>query len=137
MSMTPLIAIHTTAAVAAVVMGPLAFWARKGRVQRPRLHRAFGYAFVTLMVMAALSAIFISGERYPHIYGIGPVHILIPFVLVKLFLAFKYLAQKDIQAHQRTMKTLYIGACLIAGSFTLMPYRFLGNLLWHQWLGIV
>jgi hypothetical protein len=30
---------------------------------------------------------------------------------------------------------LYVGACLIAGGFTLLPSRYLGNLIWHEWLG--
>ncbi|HYF41758.1 MAG TPA: DUF2306 domain-containing protein, partial [Ramlibacter sp.] len=50
MQLTPLIAIHLSAALGAIATGPVALWARKGRVQRPRLHRAFGYAWVTLML---------------------------------------------------------------------------------------
>ena len=40
MQMTPLIAVHMTAALAATATGPIALWARRGRTQRPRLHRA-------------------------------------------------------------------------------------------------
>ena len=52
MQFTPLIAVHMTAALGAVALGPVALWARKGATQRPKLHRAFGYAWVTLMVLA-------------------------------------------------------------------------------------
>ena len=55
MSLTPLIAVHATAAIAATALGPFALWARLGRRQHPRLHRAFGYAWVTLMVVTAVS----------------------------------------------------------------------------------
>jgi uncharacterized membrane protein len=137
MPLDPLIAVHATAAIAAVVTGPIALWARKGRAQHPRLHRAFGYAWVTLMLMTALSAIFISGERLPHFQGFGPIHALIPVVLGMLFLAFWFLAHKNIKGHEITMKSLYVGACLVAGGFTLMPHRFLGQLVWHQWLALV
>jgi uncharacterized membrane protein len=41
MQLTPVIAIHMTAALGALVTGPIALWARKGAAQRPRLHRAF------------------------------------------------------------------------------------------------
>ena len=52
MQLSPTIAIHMTAALGAVVVGPVALWARRrGSPQRPRLHRAFGYAWVTLMVL--------------------------------------------------------------------------------------
>jgi uncharacterized membrane protein len=33
-------------------------------------------------------------------------------------------------AHRITMKSLYLGGCAVAGVFTLLPSRFLGQLLW-------
>ena len=42
MQITPVIAIHLAAALAAVAIGPIALWARQGATQRPRLHRAAG-----------------------------------------------------------------------------------------------
>ena len=129
MQLTPLIAVHMTAALAALALGPLAIWARKGSVQRPRLHRAFGYAWVTLMVATALSAIFIKGPRIPGWGGFGPIHLLIPITLGSLVAAFWYLAKGNIKAHRVTMVSLYINACVIAGFFTLMPGRYLGTLL--------
>ena len=57
MPLTPIIAVHATAAILAIATGPIAHWARKGREQRPRPHRAFGYAWVTLMLIMVLSAI--------------------------------------------------------------------------------
>ncbi len=89
MQLTPLIAVHMTAAIGAVALGPVALWARKSATQRPKLHRAFGYAWVTL-----------------------------------------------IDVHRKRMTQLYIGACLVAGGFTLLPNRFLGNLIFHQWLAL-
>ena len=41
------------------------------------------------------------------------------------------------QAHRKAMRSLYIGACLLAGLFTLLPGRFLGRLLWQHALGAV
>ena len=140
-SLTPLIAVHMTAAILAVVTGPVALWARKGRAQRPRLHRAFGYAWVTLMLIAAVSAIFISGDKTPHLpvagLAFGPIHVLIPVVFVMLFGAFWFLFKGNIEGHRRTMQNLYIGACVVAGGFTLLPNRFLGQLVLGQWLGLV
>ena len=37
MQMSPIIAVHMSAALAAVVTGPIALWARKGAQQRPNL----------------------------------------------------------------------------------------------------
>ena len=41
----------------------------------------------------------------------------------------------NITAHRKTMRGAYIGSCLIAGLFTLLPGRYMGQLVWHQWLG--
>ena len=135
-SLTPLIAIHMTAAIGAVVTGPIALWARKGARQRPRLHRAFGYAWVTLMVIAAVSAIFIKVSGLPNIAGYTPIHLLIPVTLGGLAWAFVALARGDIAQHRKTMQRLYFGACIVAGMFTLMPNRIVGHFVWSQ-LGLL
>lgn len=137
MALTPIIAVHATAAILAIVTGPVALWARKGREQRPKLHRAFGYAWVTLMLITALSAIFITAEVGPSWNGFGIIHLLIPVTLFGLFGAFWFLFKGNINGHRKSMQNLYIGACLVAGVFTLQPGRYLGNLLFHQWLGLV
>jgi len=135
MELTPLIAVHMSAAIGAVVIGPVALWARKGRTQRPVLHRAFGYAWTTLMLVTATTAIFIRDFRLPNVAGYTPIHLLIPLTLFSLFGAFWFLARKNIVGHRKTMQTLYWSACVVAGAFTLLPGRYLGKLIWGQWLG--
>jgi uncharacterized membrane protein len=128
--LTPLIAVHMTAAIAAVAIGPFAIWARLGTVTRPKLHRAFGYAWVTLMIGTAITAIFIRSTTIINIDGYTPIHLLVIVTLFMLFLAFHFLAVGKIAKHKKTMLSLYLSACLIAGIFTLLPGRYLGNLLW-------
>jgi uncharacterized membrane protein len=135
--MSPLIAVHMTAALLAIATGPVALWARKGPRQHPKLHRAFGYAWVTLMLITAISAIFIRDFRLPNIAGYTFIHILVPVVLVLLFVAFRMLALGNVRGHRQTMQRLYFGACVVAGSFTLLPNRFLGQLVLGQWLGLL
>lgn len=137
MQLTPVIAIHLFAALGALALGPVALWARKGSTQRPTVHRAFGYAWVTLMVVTAVSALFIRDFRLPNLAGYTPIHLLVPFTLFGLFGGFAYLAQKNIAAHRKTMQAVYFGACLGAGAFTLLPGRYLGNLVWGQWFGLI
>jgi uncharacterized membrane protein len=137
MSMTPAIAIHVTAALGAVVTGPVALWARRAGAHRPRLHRAFGYAWVTLMLITAISALFIHGGRLPNIAGFSPIHLLVPLTLFGLFGAFIKLARKDIRGHRKIMLMVYFGACVGAGVFTLLPDRLLGQLVWGDWLGLL
>lgn len=143
MQMTPVIAIHLTAALAALVVGPVALWARRGHAsrtaatQRPRLHRAAGYAWVTLMLLTALSALFIRDHELPNIAGYTPIHLFVPFTLGGLYLAFAKLLRGNVQGHRKAMLGLYFGACVTAGIFTLLPQRYLGQLVWGQWLGLL
>jgi len=143
MQLTPIIAIHLSAALGALALGPVALWARRGHTsqavhpQRPRLHRAAGYAWVTLMLATAISAMFIRDFRLPNIGGYTPIHLFVPYTLGGLFLAFRHLLRGNIAGHRQAMVKLYLGACLIAGAFTLLPSRFLGQLVWGQWLGLL
>ncbi len=136
MQMTPVLAVHITAATLAVITGPVALWARRGATQRPRLHRAFGYAWVTLMIIAAGSAFFIRGGNLPNLAGFSPIHLLIPLTFGTLTLSFLRLARGDVSGHRKSMQGLYIGGCLVAGFFTLLPQRLIGSLLWGQ-LGLI
>ena len=136
MQLTPVIAIHAAAALAAIAIGPVALWARKGATQRPRLHRAAGYAWVTLMVATAISALFITGGGGPRWGSFGLIHLLIPVTLGMLVLSFVYLARRNIAGHRKAMQRVYFGACVVAGAFTLLPDRLLGHSLWTQ-LGVL
>ena len=132
MQLTPLIAVHMSAAIGALATGPVALWARRGRAQRPRLHRAFGYAWVTLMIITAVSALFIRDWKLPNVAGYTPVHLLVPVTFISLFGAFYFLAKGNIAGHRKAMQRLYFAACVVAGGFTLLPGRYLGDLLWGQ-----
>jgi len=135
MQLTPTIAIHMSAAIAALAIGPVVLWARLGQHVRPWLHRALGYAWTTLMLVAAFTAVFIRDFNLPNIWGYTPIHVLIPITLLSLMYAFRSLARGEFQAHRKAMQSLYIGACVVAGAFTLLPSRYLGQLIWHDWLG--
>ncbi len=127
-SLSPQIIIHLAAALCAVVLGPFALWARHKSKQLPRLHRAFGYAWVTMMLITAISAIFIKSQ-FAFWLHFSWIHLLVPFTLYGLFRAFWYLAKGNISAHRNTMLGLYFGACLGAGVFTLLPGRYLNQLI--------
>lgn len=130
MQLSPVVAVHLTAALLAVATGPAALWARRGRTQHPRLHRAFGYAWVTLMLVTAVSAVFIRDFQLPNIAGYTPIHLLVPLTLLGLFGAFWKLARGNVAGHRKVMQALYFSACIVAGGFTLLPQRYLGQLVW-------
>jgi uncharacterized membrane protein len=66
--------------------------------------------------------------------GYSLIHLLIPTVLLALIGAFWYLARKDVAGHRRVMQITYLAGCLVAGGFTLLPDRLLGQWLRLQWL---
>jgi uncharacterized membrane protein len=130
MQLTPLIAIHMTAAIAAVVTGPIALWARSSGRARPRLHRAFGYAWVTFILATAVTAIFIRDFRLPNVAGYTPIHVLVPITFLSLFGAFWKLAHGNVAGHRKVMQLLYFSTCIVAGAFTLLPQRYIGQQVW-------
>ena len=132
MQFSPVIAVHMTAAIGAIVTGPVALWARRGAQQHPRLHRAFGYAWVTLIVVTAVSALFILDRGMPNLAGFTPIHLLVPVTFAGLFGAFYALAKGKIALHRQAMQSLYFAACVLAGAFTLLPQRLVGHFVWSQ-----
>ena len=129
MQMTPVLAVHMSAALLALPAGAVALWARRTRTQRPRLHRAFGHAFATLIVVTALSAMFIRDRALPNIAGYTPIHLFVPLALGALFFGILKGLQGRIAAHRRFMQGLYAGTAL-AGAFALLPQRYLGQRVW-------
>ena len=134
MQLTPVIATHMSLALAAVALGPIALWSRLG-TSRPRLHRGMGYAWVTCMAGAALSGIFIRDDQLPNWAGYTPIHLLVPVTFFCLYKGLHAIAHGQVSTHRRTMQWTYISACVVTGLFTLLPGRYLGQLVWGQWLG--
>ena len=130
MDMTPTIAIHMSAALSALLIGPWALWARLGATQHPSLHRAAGYAWVTLMLVCSISAIFIRDTKLPNVSGYTPIHLLIPVTLVGLYFAIYSVMHRAYDAHRKSMQYLYWLACVTPGIFTLLPGRLLGQMVW-------
>lgn len=135
MPLTPVIAVHTCLALSAIAIGPWVLWTRMGATVRPQLHRALGYAWVTCLLGAALTGVFIRDFSLPNLWGYTPIHLLIPLTCWSLYRAFRFLAQGNIPGHRKTMQRLYVIACIVAGAFTLLPGRYLGQRVWGQWLG--
>lgn len=136
MQMSPVIAVHMTASLTALFIGPIAIWARLGPTKRPWLHRAIGYGWVSMMIVAAVSSIFIRDYGLPNIGGYTPIHLLVPFTAFWLVYAFRALVKKEIEKHRKAMVGLYFGACIGAGVFTLLPNRYLGGIVGSYFRGL-
>ena len=124
----PLIFVHMLAAVTALLLGAWILSRRKGTSE----HRAFGRTWALAMGLATVTSAFILDKGLPNIHGFTPIHALTVLVAVQLPRGIWHIRQGNVAAHRKTMKSIYIGGCIIAGFFTLMPSRFLGDLLWHK-----
>ncbi len=133
LSLPPAVVAHLALAVGALLLGPLALRARKGS----GLHRAAGYTWALLMLGAAFSSLFIRDFRLPNIGGYTPIHLLTLATFVGVSAGIWFVVNKRISAHRKTMWRVYLGGCVGAGVFTLLPGRYLGDLLWHHALGLV
>ena len=113
----PVIQIHAFAAMAAFVLGLVQFAAPKGTFP----HRTIGWAWVTLMVVVSISAFFIHDLR---MWGPwSPIHLLAIFTLVMVPLAVLHARRRRVTRHRNAMISIFAGALVIAGLFTLLPGR--------------
>src|SRR5229473_3759592 len=129
MSLAPLFAapaviqLHAFAALGAFALGVVQLSAPKGTIP----HRVFGWAFAGLMLAVVVSSFFIHTIR---LWGPwSPIHLLSLFTLAMLPLAVWRARQHDVRRHQRAMTSLFVGALVIAGGFTLLPGRIMHAVL--------
>jgi uncharacterized membrane protein len=129
MSLEPLITaplpiqLHAFAALAALVLGGLQLLRPKGS----EVHRAAGYVWVALMLLIAVSGLFIHEIRM--IGPFSPVHLLSLIILVTVPLAVYRARQGNIEGHRRAMLNIYWIALIGAGIFTMLPGRIMGQVL--------
>ncbi|OYU74558.1 MAG: hypothetical protein CFE45_34570 [Burkholderiales bacterium PBB5] len=129
----PLVFFHLVTAFGALVIGTVVMLRRKGTGS----HRALGWAWVLLMGSTAIASAFIRDYQLPNVFGFTPIHAFTVLVAINLPRGIWYIRRGQVAAHQKTMRSMFFGACVVAGLFTLLPGRFLGRLLWQQGLGLV
>ncbi len=129
MSLDPLmtagfvIQLHVLAAVAAILLGPVALLRRS----RDRLHRLAGRLWVMAMALTALSSFWIHG--YQLLWGLSPIHLLSGLVLVSLVAGVRAIRAGRRSEHATTMRALYIWGIGVPGLFTLLPGRLMSETL--------
>lgn len=122
----PVVFVHMISALGALVLGAIVLARRKGTGS----HRAIGWAWSVLMFGAAVSSAFIQDRFMPNLAGFTPIHLFTLFVGVQLPRAVLAARRGQIERHRQTMRGIYIGGCIVAGLFALLPQRFLGQQLW-------
>lgn len=115
--------LHWLFAVVSFLLGISILIRKKGT----RSHIILGRTWVGLMLVVSVSAVFITGHstesQTPSYYGYSPIHLLIPFTLILLFLGVKNARAKKINRHKKIMTFTFIGSLIVAGAFTFLPGR--------------
>ncbi len=123
MSLAPLFAaplvvqVHAFAAIAAFLLGIVQLAGPKGTAP----HRALGYVWVGLMLVIAIVSFAIRGIAPDG--GMSPIHALSALVLVVVPLSALAAHRGNVRHHKYAMISVFIGALVIAGAFTLVPGR--------------
>ena len=93
-------------------------------------HRLLGKIYMVLMLFTAIVTLFMEAVIGPlFLNHFGYIHLLSLFVIYTVPTAYTAIRSGNIGVHRRKMIGLYVGALLVAGSFTLAPGR-----LMHTWL---
>jgi uncharacterized membrane protein len=91
-------------------------------------HRTVGYIWVALMTATALISFAIHGLN-PH--GLSPIHIFSVLTLVFAPLIVFFARRGQVDHHRGAVLGLMIGGLVIAGLFTFIPGRALGQLMFR------
>jgi uncharacterized membrane protein len=113
----PAIPLHAIAAMTAFVLGLVQFASPKGTLP----HRTLGWIWVGLMGLVAISSFWIHQLRLVGPWS--PIHLLSIFTLAMLPLAVWRAHTHRVAEHRRAMISIFAGALVVAGLFTLLPGR--------------
>jgi len=119
----PAIPLHAFAAMGAFLLGLVQFAAPKGTLP----HRTIGFVWIGLMLVVAASSFWINQLRVVGPWS--PIHLLSIFTLAMVPLAVWKAHTHQVAAHRRIMISLFVGALLIAGLFTLLPGRIMHKVI--------
>ena len=120
---SPAIVLHAMAAMTAFTLGIVQFAAPKGTIP----HRTVGWIWVGLMLAVALSSFRIHQIR---LWGPwSPIHLLSIFTLITVPLAVWAAHRHHVATHRLAMTSIFLGALVIAGAFTLLPGRIMHDVV--------
>lgn len=117
----PQIIVHAALALACLLLGAMILLRRKGTT----VHRVLGWIWVSAMMVVAILSFWIRTSG-----GFSLIHVLSVVTPIFLVRGVYRARTHQVAGHRRTMLGLFVGALLVAGLFTLMPYRLIGHLVW-------
>lgn len=116
------VVIHLATVLPAVPLGAWLMLARKGTSR----HKLLGKAWLVLMVITAIAALFIR-----HINGgqFSFIHLFVPLTIYSAWKTIATARRGDIAAHRKELIGFYLGALTIPGLFAFLPGRLMGTWL--------
>jgi len=118
--------VHLSTIGPAFLIGTYIILTKKGSGQ----HKFLGRIYMVLMLFTALVTLLMSALVGPTLFNhFGLIHLLSVLVLYSVPSAYFSIKAGNVKKHKAAMVGLYIGGMLVAGGFTLVPGRFLGDLL--------
>ncbi len=126
MTLRSLAYLHLWTVVPCFFIGAFLLLNRKGTP----VHKVLGRVYMPLMLFTAVATLFMEAQLGPTLLGhFGFIHLFSFLVLFSIPAGFIAIRNGDIRGHQGSMKGVYIGGILIAGSLAFTPGRML-----HSWL---
>lgn len=116
------LAIHLAAVLPAVPLGLVVMLRRKGGAT----HRMLGKLWMVLMLITALSAIFIRNLNGG---GFSWLHLFVPLVIVTAVRGVAAARAGQIDKHKRIMIGFYLGALIVPGLAAFLPGRMMAEWL--------
>jgi uncharacterized membrane protein len=121
-----LIQIHAFAALSAFALGIFQLTAPKGTVR----HRITGWLWVSLMATVVVTSFGIHEIRTWGAWS--PIHLLSIFTAVTLPLGVLHARRHRVKQHRVAMISIFVGALIVAGVFTLMPGRIMHEVVFGR-----
>lgn len=126
MAYNTLMFLHLYTVLPCVFIGGFLLIIKKGTL----IHKRLGRIYMVLMLFTAIVTLFIPAYIGPTIFNhFGWIHLFSFLTIWTVPTAYIAIKKGNVKAHKRKMILLYFGALIIAGGFTLMPGRYLHNLL--------
>ena len=118
--------VHLGAIAPAFLMATFMMVTKKGT----EVHKRIGRIYMVLMLFTAMVTLLMSAQVGPRLFNhFGFIHLLSVLVLYCVPSAYWAIKNGNVKRHRWSMIGLYIGGLIVAGGFTLMPGRMLGNVL--------
>ncbi len=119
---------HIITVVPCIFLGAYLFIKSKGNPH----HKLVGKIYMTLMLVTAVISLCLPARVGPQFLNhFGFIHVFSVLTIQAIPTAIIAIKKGNVRKHKRKLVSLYIGAIVIAGSFTLAPGRFLHELFFN------